>query len=276
MIVALTVGRYSDASVLIDLQHHQRRDQPPVRPDVLAQQRQEHLVTVAHRRRRTAEPCRRATPRIAAKWQVKRRVGGWPQGLPLQCIAVTSTRCADSGARTGRGGLAGSDSGVGACSNSAQPVAASSHRRRRQRPGPTRPDVPAVRRHQRSDGDRADPGDRPGEHRARTPSAASGWPAAASSARTSPSPGIAAARSGANARPRNCPAPASRTSTSTATAASSPSATIPTLGDSLCEVGIQFQRRLHRMVGQLQPRSRSRRACDIAKELTRQSIANAK
>ena len=30
------------------LQHHEHRDQPAVRPDVLAQQCQEHLVTVAH------------------------------------------------------------------------------------------------------------------------------------------------------------------------------------------------------------------------------------
>ena len=37
------------------LKRHQHRDQPAVGPDVLAQQCQEHLVTVAHRRRRKRE-----------------------------------------------------------------------------------------------------------------------------------------------------------------------------------------------------------------------------
>ena len=73
-----------------------------------------------------------------------------------------------------------------------------------------------------------------------TRSGVSGWRAVASSARTSRSPGTAAARSGASARPRSCRAPASRTSTSRAMAGSSRSARIPTLGDNLCEIAIQF------------------------------------
>ena len=94
-------------------------------------------------------------------------------------------------------------------------------------------------------------------------------------ARTSPSPGTAAARSGANARPRNCPAPASRTSTSRATTASSRSDDDPTLGDNLCEIGIQFDDDFIEWSISFAEKPFPP-ACDVAKELTRQSIVNAK
>ncbi len=102
------------------------------------------------------------------------------------------------------------------------------------------PDVPGVRRHHRPDHLAADRGHRAGRTRRAPRWAASGWPAAASSARTSPSPSSAAARSGASARPRNCPAPAWRTSPSRATNGFIAIGEDLVLGPSLCEIGIQF------------------------------------
>ena len=61
------------------LQHHEHRDQPAVRPDVLAQQGQEHVVTVAHAARRS-------------KCLLRRCVACLTPGAAATVHRVTSTR----------------------------------------------------------------------------------------------------------------------------------------------------------------------------------------
>ena len=231
-----------------DLQHRDRRDQPTVRPDILSQQRQEHLVTVAHRAARPSRRC--PIPAARRSQQIGRSAAcRWlTWWLPLQCMRVTRSRRAEQAMRrNSRAGRGGSRRGGAACRCSARartPAApadgafepdtpAAGHRQH----GPF---FPAVRRHQRPDDGRADAGDRPGQHGEELGRLPVAGRRRHPRARTSLSPGIAAARSGASARPRSCRAPASRTSTSRATAGSSRSATDPTLGDNLCEIGIQF------------------------------------
>ena len=60
------------------LEHQQHRNQPPVRPDVLAQQCQEHLVTVAYGARRGPYHRREMPAQLPCPW-----LG---PGLTLQCI----------------------------------------------------------------------------------------------------------------------------------------------------------------------------------------------
>ncbi len=150
---------------------------------------------------------------------------------------------------------------------------------RAQLPAPTQnashgPMFPQVRRHQRPDAGRTDPGHRPGEHRAqlgRLP-VASGW---RHPGRTSRSPGIVVARSGGNARPRSCPAPASRTSTSRVTVGSSRLGEDPTIGNNLCEGRHPVPGSIHRGWSISFNEQPFPDPCDVAKELTRQSIVNA-
>ena len=138
-----------------------------------------------------------------------------------------------------------------------------------------RTDVSGVRRHHRPDGGPTDQGHRPGEHRPQLGRLPVAGRVAASSGRTSRSPGTAAARSGGNARPRNCPAPASRTSTSRVTAVSSPWARTRRSA-TICARSASSSRTTSSNGRSASARSRTRDPCDVAKELTRQSIVNSK
>ena len=137
---------------------------------------------------------------------------------------------------------------------------------------PTRAVVPRVWWHHRPDhGEQTR--DRPGQDRAPT-GRVSGWPAAASLARTSPSPGTAAARSGRKrTRPRNCRAPAWDINIEGLRFHRARYRPHP--GDNLCEIGIQFNDDFYRVGRSASPKPFPP-ACEVAKELTRQSIVNAK